>query len=94
MLASLFYFNRDDALDNWAIYFFGVIGLGATVYWNVQRGKAPAWLGLDRALAVAALVIDYRLRIAVALCVALALSARASALIESWPRSKFIAWLG
>lgn len=95
MLASLFYFNRDDSLDNWAIYFFGAYGFGATVYWNVQRGKAPAWLGLIVALAVAALVIDFRLRIAVALCVAIALGlARYSGFIESWPRSKFIAWLG
>jgi len=95
MLASLFYFNRDDGLDNWAIYFFGAYGLGATVYWNVQRGKAPTWLGLIVSLAVAALVIDFRLRIAVALCVAIALGlARYSGFIESWPRSKFIAWLG
>lgn len=95
MLASLFYFNRDDGLDNWAVYFFGAYGLGATVYWNVQRGKAPVWLGLIVALAVAALVIDFRLRIAVALCVAIALGlARYSGFIESWPRSKLIAWLG
>lgn len=95
MLASLFYFNRDDGLDNWAIYFFGAYGLGTTVYWNVQRGKAPAWLGLVVALAIAALLIDFRLRIAVALCVALALGlARFSGVMESWPRSRFVVWLG
>ena len=95
MLASLFYFNRDGGLDNWAIYFFGSYGLGATVYWNVQRGNAPAWLALIVALVVAALLIDFRLRIAVALCVAIALGlARYSGFIESWPRSKFVAWLG
>jgi len=95
MLASLFYFNRDDGLDNWAIYFFGAYGLGATVYWNVQRGKAPTWLGLIVALVVAALVIDFRLRIAVALTVALALGlARFSGFMENWPRLKLIDWLG
>jgi peptidoglycan/LPS O-acetylase OafA/YrhL len=69
--------------------------MGATVYWNVQRGKAPTWLGLIVALAVAALVIDFRLRIAVALCVALTLGlARYSGFIESWPKLKLVAWLG
>ena len=95
LLASLFCFNRDDRLDNWAIYFFGAYGLGATVYWNVQRGKAPAWLGMVVALVIAALQIDFRLRIAVALCVALALGlARYSGFIETWPKARFVAWLG
>ncbi len=95
ILASLFYFNRDEAWDNWAPYFFGAYGLGALVFWNVGRRAAPPWLGLIVILVAAALVLDYRSRIAVALFVALALGvARHTGFIESWPRSKVFAWLG
>ena len=95
VLASLFYFNRDDGWDNWAVYFFGAYGLGALVHWNVRRREVAVWLGLIFALAVAALLIDYRSRIAVALIIAIALGiGRYTGLIDSWPKSKTIAWLG
>ena len=95
MIASLFYFNRDDSLDNWAIYFFGAYGLGAIIHWTVRRKHAPAWLVLILALVVVALMVDYRSRIAVALLVAIALGlARYTGFIESWPESKPLAWLG
>jgi len=72
-LASLFGFNRDAAWDNWAIYFFGSYGLGAAAWWASARGRLAAWLGVMATIAIAALVVDFRLRIAVALAVALAL---------------------
>lgn len=94
-LASLYYFNRDASWDNWAIYFFGAYGLGAITYWTVHRDEAPLWLGLLVALVIAALLIDYRSRIAVALLVAIPLGvARYAGIIENWPKSKIIAWLG
>ena len=93
--ASLFYFNRDAGWDNWAIYFFGAYGLGAVTYWSVRRNATPLWLALLVALVVASLWLDYRPRIAVALLVALALGfACHTGLIESWPKSRVIAWLG
>ena len=95
LLASLFYFNRSDIWDNWAIYFFGAYGLGALVSWNIQRKQAPLWLALVIALALLALIIDFRSRIAVALSVAITLGiSRYTGFIESWPKSRFIAWLG
>ena len=95
LFASLFYFNRNDGLDNWAIYFFGSYGMGALTYWTVRRDAAPRWLALIAALVIAALLIDFRSRIAVALIVAIALGlARYSGFIESWPKSRIIAWLG
>jgi len=95
LIASLFYFNRDDGWDNWAIYFFGAYGLGATVYWNVRREEAPLWLGLIAILVIAALMVDFRSRIVVALCVAIVLGvARYRGFIETWPRSRLIAGLG
>ena len=95
MIASLFYFNRNDDWDNWAIYFFGAFGLGATVFWSTRRREASGWLGIVVVLTIAALIVDFRLRIAVALCVALALGiARYSGVIEIWPKSRLTAWFG
>lgn len=95
MTVSLFHFNRDDSWDNWAIYFIGAYGMGATVYWHVRRRQAPAWLLLVALLAGGALYVEFRLRIAVALCVAVSLAlARYTGLMESWPHSRLLAWLG
>lgn len=95
IIASLFWFNRNENLDNWAIYFFGAYGLGALVYWAIQRHTASIWLGLVGVLAIAALVIDFRSRIAVALTVAVVLGlGRYTGFIETWPRSRLVGWLG
>ncbi|MER2504530.1 MAG: acyltransferase family protein, partial [Azonexus sp.] len=32
-VVALFWFNRNENLDNWAIYFFGSYGLGAAAWW-------------------------------------------------------------
>lgn len=71
--ASLLLFNRDAALDNWAVYFFGAYGLGVATYWAGQTRRPWIGLGLLAALGLLALVIDYRTRIALALAVALLL---------------------
>jgi peptidoglycan/LPS O-acetylase OafA/YrhL len=95
MAASVFYFNRDDAWDNWALYFFGAYGLGVITFWTVRRNEITVWLPLAVAMVVAALLVDFRSRIAVALAVALALAAaRYTDRIENWPKSGFVAWLG
>jgi peptidoglycan/LPS O-acetylase OafA/YrhL len=95
IIASLFHFNRDPEWDNWAIYFFGAYGLGAITYWSVRRNTLSPWRILIVALVLAALLIDYRSRIAVALLVAIALGlARYTGGIESWPKSRVIAWFG
>ena len=94
-LGSLFYFNRDAAWDNWALYFFASYALGGLAYWATNRQRTPAWLLLIAALVVAALLVDYRSRIAVALLVAMLLGiARQQGFLERWPRSPAIAWLG
>ena len=92
---SLFWFNRDAAWDNWALYFFGSYGLGAAAWWASDRKQLSAWLGVITTVAIAALVLDFRLRIALALAVALALGfSRRSGLLENWPNAKPIAFLG
>jgi len=94
-IASLFWFNRNTGLDNWAIYFFGSYALGAAAWWVSARHQRVSWLGVILTVAVAALVIDFRLRIAVALAVALLLAfSRRSGLLETWPNAKPLVSLG
>ncbi len=93
--ASLFWFNRDASWDNWAIYFFGSYGLGAAAWWASDRKQMSAWLGVILTLAIAALIIDFRLRIVLALAVALLLGfGRRSGLLEQWPDIRPLAFLG
>jgi len=92
---ALFWFNRNENLDNWAIYFFGSYGLGAAAWWAGDRRRLSAWTAVVACLAIAALVIDFRLRIAVALAVAMALAfSQRSGLLESWPEWPVLAFLG
>ena len=93
-VASLFYFNRDAEWDIWALYFLGAYGMGAVAYWATSRHRTTLWLGMMTVVAVAALVMDFRLRIAVALVTALALGiASASGLMARWPDFKVTAYL-
>lgn len=93
--ASLFWFNRDAGWDNWALYFFGSYGLGAAAWWASGRKQLAAWLGVIATVAIAALVVDFRLRIALALAVALALGfGHRSGVLEKWPNARPIAFLG
>ena len=93
--ASLFWFNRDATWDNWAIYFFGSYGLGAAAWWASERRQMSAWLGVMVCVTVAALIVDFRLRILLALTVALLLGfGRRSGLLERWPDARPLAFLG
>lgn len=72
--ASLFWFNRDPSLDDWAPYFFGAYGMGAGVYWAGQKEKSGVlWLWLVVSLTIIALIIEFRTRILIALTVAVTL---------------------
>lgn len=71
--ASLWVFNRDPALDMWGVYFFGAYGLGMLAHWAVRAPQPGAWVGALVLLGITALALDFRLRIALAWAVALAL---------------------
>lgn len=73
MLASLYYFNRDADFDNWAVYFFGAYGLGAMAYWCSNSSRAAFYGVLLVSAVLAALAIDFRTRIGLALATALLL---------------------
>ncbi len=71
---SLLYFNRDPNWDDWAPYFFGSYGLGSMAWLASDPTRRPRTVALLVAMillpAFAALALDFRLRIAVALAVA------------------------
>lgn len=93
--SSLFWFNRDADWDNYALYFFGSYGLGAAAWWASERKQLSAWLGVIATVAIAALVLDFRPRIALALAIALTLGfSRRSGLLEQWPNARPLAFLG
>lgn len=92
---SLFWFNRNPGWDDWAIYFFGAYGLGAAAWWASDRRQLASWLGVIATVTSAALIVDFRLRLLLALLVALVLGfARRFGLLERWPESRSLAFLG
>ena len=76
--ASLFWINRNPDWDVQPLYFFGSFALGFAAGWlgstTASSGTRIAGLAIF-VLAMVALVLDWRLRIAVALVCALSLSA-------------------
>jgi peptidoglycan/LPS O-acetylase OafA/YrhL len=96
--ASLFHFNRDSDWDSWALYFFGAYGLGALTWWATHSDEAwrnGRWLlGALVVMTLAALAIDFRERIALALAVYLALAcSQRQGWLFTWPRSRVVAYL-
>ena len=71
---SLLYFNLDADWDNWAAYFFGSYGLGIVAWWASDTRRKPvhatAMMAMTVLPALAALALEYRSRIALALAVA------------------------
>jgi peptidoglycan/LPS O-acetylase OafA/YrhL len=95
VVASLFWFNRDAAWDIWAVYFFGAYGMGALAYWASEPERPLLPLLLIGTVALAALMLDFRLRIAVALATALLLAlARRGSWLERWPRAHVVGYFG
>lgn len=72
--SSLFAFNRDQGLDHTAFYFFGSYGFGILAYWASNSRYRTFWLGLLATLIIAALLVEFRDRIAVAGTLALLLA--------------------
>ncbi|MCX7185250.1 MAG: acyltransferase [Nitrosospira sp.] len=94
-MVSLFAFNRNAFWDETALYFFGSYGLGILAYWASGSQRPALWLALLGALAVAALLVDFRDRIAVATVVMLLLGcARHYGILTSCPVPDFLTYLG
>lgn len=94
-ILSLYYFNRDPSWDNWGLYFFGSYALGALAFWISSQKNAGYGLLVMAIVTAAALGVDFRSRIAIALLVALALGmAHRTGRIKYWPKSPVLAYLG
>lgn len=89
--ASLFWFNRDAAWEKWAVYFVGSYGLGVMIE-GVLSGRLPkpaliAYVGLM----LLALIIEWRLRLAVGMMIGLLIACGGlTGMLSAWPRSRFI----
>lgn len=70
---SLFFFNRQEDLDVTGLYFFGSYALGMLTFWALNTFRRGLWLLLIALLGGAALVLDFRGRLVVALAVAFGL---------------------
>ena len=67
---SLLWFNRVDALEIWAIYFFGAYGLGVLVQWSAAEKSKSPWLAILLLIYVLALALEWRERLVVSLVTA------------------------
>jgi len=79
-LASLAWFNRDEALDVWAPYFFGAYGLGGLAAWT---GRSRAMAGLFAMVCAAQFAVAWlepRPRVVIAGLTAIALAT----LVSRW----------
>lgn len=93
--ASLFAFNRNDAWDETALYFFGAYGLGILAYQVSKRRHGDVWLALLTLLVLAALLLEFRSRIALAGSVMLLLGlGRRYGVLERWAAPHFLTYLG
>lgn len=94
-IASLFAFNRNAIWDETALYFFASYGLGVLAYWAATRRQGVLWLILLGTLVAVALMVEFRLRIAIAGVVMLLLGfARRFAVRENRPELKPLTALG
>lgn len=87
---SLLVLNRHSELDMWFIYFIGAYGMGMLAFWGSQSAKPWSWTAALLALGLLSLEVDFRLRIAVALCGAVALLW----LMRVPSDSRLVDWLG
>lgn len=95
-LTSLFVFNRDQSLDETAFYFFGSFGLGILIYWTSNMRHPTLWLLLLVLMVTAALLVEFRSRIAVAgaVMLILGLARYYSDVAEKLPLPFFLTFIG
>lgn len=97
-VASLFFFNRHAGLDVTALYFLGSYTLGMLAFWASRaagQAQRAQWLLAMALIGGAALLLDFRGRIALALLVALGLVwLQTSAVARQWREPRWLVKLG
>lgn len=94
-ILSLFYFNLNDAWDNWCLYFFPYFFMGTVIHRSL-RGQGVRWeFWLYQLLLVGAMAFEWRWRLLSASVVGLLLyRSELTGWGLRWPRSRMITWLG
>ena len=91
---SLLFFNREPSWDYTGLYFFGAYGLGMLAWWGSRSARPWHWMAGMALLGGAALVLDFRIRIVVALMAALLLLWSQSGSGARWTPPAFVHSLG
>jgi peptidoglycan/LPS O-acetylase OafA/YrhL len=94
-LLSAFWWNRLPSLEHYAPYFFASYSLGVAIAWVEQKAVSRTIFFGYTALILLAMIVDYRLRLLMALgIVAILMLALTQRWIYQWPGSKLIATMG
>jgi peptidoglycan/LPS O-acetylase OafA/YrhL len=97
-VSSLLVFNRQAGLDMTGLYFFGSYALGMMAFWasnTASKVTRMQWLLAMVLLGGAALLLDFRGRIALALLLALGLVwLQKSAWLKPWREPRWLVQLG
>lgn len=94
-MLSLFWFNRNPALDCWGIYHLGSYFLGMLVYWTISGSLSASRSWISLGMVGAALAVDWRPRLLVAACTALMiLLVVPYGRLRHWPDSPLIRYFG
>lgn len=88
--ASMWLFNRVDELDIWAIYFLAAYGLGVLAAWAKRSAFEAKVFWLTALLAVAALWVEYRTRLSLALLTAVWLVIKPKGLVHWTPMKRVV----
>ena len=87
---SMWWFNRIDELDLWAIYFFAAYGLGILAAWAKRSSFDAAVFGITVLLALGALWIEYRTRLSLALLTAIWLAIKPKSMVHWTPMKRVV----
>ena len=90
-LASLFRFNRDPEWEEWGLFFFGSYALGVFIEGALSRRLPQSVSWAYAGLIVVALVVEWRVRLAVGLATGLVIfGGGLTGILSAWPKNRWI----
>ena len=92
--SPLLFFNRDPGFDVTGLYFFGSYALGMMARWASGRRHPWWWLLALMAVGGLALMLEFRIRIAIALSTSMLLGVVLLRGSWHWLQHAALAWLG
>lgn len=88
--ASMWYFNRMDELDIWAIYFFAAYGLGVLAAWAKRSIFESTVFWITAFVGMGALWVEYRTRLSLALLTAIWLVIKPKGMVHWTPMKRVV----